>query len=409
MATNYNNAMNDEFLGLLTDETDPETGVTTYTKPKPPAVAPTLPSPAGGTASAPAPAAPAPVSSTGTQPTPNAQLPSNAVAPLPAGQNASTASTGTTSLGSQGFVDAKLQNAELGTTHKYVGGRYLIAHNGDIDGMLKLPEFAGWTRTGKNSVKAPGANGSTYDVINANGKIQWTATAGPAWDKNGIAGVNSLGVNSSMKNDGIKGNYAAANAKASDAARAAGTSTFGYAGTAGGGASGTGGGGIGGGGYGGAVDDAIARLLARGESPVTRETVAAQYDPAAAAIERSSRQSQSAAAERAAFQGTSVGGAGGALDAEQNKIREAAGQDQGQLMSSLITGELQAKRAEVVNAIGFAQGSQKIELQRRLAAYDRELERERLRQQAGQFDADFGLRKAESTYDRSHPPTPVPA
>jgi hypothetical protein len=129
----------------------------------------------------------------------------------------------------QGFVQSKVADPSLGTTNKYQGGRYLQQHPGDVEGLLKQPGFEGWTQAGADKITGPG--GSTYDVRNANGAVQWTAISGPAWDKNGVAGVNSLGVNSGMAKDGIKGNYAAANAKASDAAGAAGTSRFGYAGS----------------------------------------------------------------------------------------------------------------------------------------------------------------------------------
>ncbi len=149
-----------------------------------------------------------------------------------------------------GAVKSKLNDPTQGTTHKYQGLRWLQEHPGDIQGMLQLPGFEGWTQTKDDSVH--GAGGSTYDLINGDGSMQWTATSGPAWDKNGIPGVNSLGVNSSMAKDGIKGNYAAANTAAANAAAAAGKPTYGYAHSPNGVAPGQGGQGGGyGGGYGG--------------------------------------------------------------------------------------------------------------------------------------------------------------
>lgn len=126
----------------------------------------------------------------------------------------------------QGYVQNKVTNDTLGTSHKYVGGRILAA-GGGLGDVLHDPMFAGWTQVGPDKIKGPG--GSVYDVRNANGAVQWTAISGPAWDRNGIAGVNSLGVNSSLAKNGIKGDYQAANAAAASANHAAGKSTFGYA------------------------------------------------------------------------------------------------------------------------------------------------------------------------------------
>jgi hypothetical protein len=174
------------------------TGPTTYNTPAPPVTAPQVP-----------------------PPTPYA---GNPYVGTPANSNM------------QGFVQGKLGDPSLGTTHKYQGGRYLQQHPGDVAGLIQQPGFAGWQQVGPDKVRGVGNDGipgndddSVYDVRNANGAVQWTAISGPAWDRNGIAGVNSLGVSSALKNNGIRGDYAAANTAAADAARAAGTSTYGYA------------------------------------------------------------------------------------------------------------------------------------------------------------------------------------
>ena len=125
--------------------------------------------------------------------------------------------------------------------------------------------------------------------------------------------------------------------------------------------------------------------------PSHATAVAAQYDPLAAQSQRAAGEARAAAAERAAFEGTNVGGAGGAFDASVNSINERAGQAQSALMANLITGELTQRRADVVNAIGFAQGEQKMRLQAQLAALDRELERQRMAQQNQQYLDDLGF------------------
>lgn len=136
-----------------------------------------------------------------------------------------------------GVDPAKWYDQTKGTSNKYTG-LGVLSGGGSIADILHHPQFAGWSQVGSDKVKGP--DGSVYDVKNGpTGQPQWTAVSGPAWDLNGIPGVNSLGVNSSMAHDGIKGNYAAANTAAADAAKAAGHSTFGYATSPGGGSAST--------------------------------------------------------------------------------------------------------------------------------------------------------------------------
>lgn len=130
----------------------------------------------------------------------------------------------------------------------------------------------------------------------------------------------------------------------------------------------------------------IQRLLARGNTPVTEESVAGQYQPVANQYTRGADEAKRAAAERAAFQGTSVGGAGGSLDAENNSINEDLAGKKANTMGTLMGQELQARRADVVNALTFAQGEEKNQLTLQLAEIDRKLRQQGLDLQNKQID-----------------------
>src|SRR5688572_2449816 len=93
----------------------------------------------------------------------------------------------------QGFDARKLADPRLGTSHKYVGGRYLQQNPGNIGGMLQLPEFAGWTQISGDKIRSP--EGSIYDVRNSNGAVQWVyISGGPRGPRNdGIPGNDPHG------------------------------------------------------------------------------------------------------------------------------------------------------------------------------------------------------------------------
>lgn len=112
----------------------------------------------------------------------------------------------------QGFRTTNGQIDPLGTTHKYIGGQYLQAHPGDIAGMLRIPQFQGWTQISGDKIRSP--EGSIYDVRNSNGSVQWQyISGGPAGTRNdGIPGNDPHGGHSSVSandprlHDGIRGN-----------------------------------------------------------------------------------------------------------------------------------------------------------------------------------------------------------
>lgn len=158
-----------------------------------------------------------------------------------------------------------------------------------------------------------------------------------------------------------------------------------------------------GGGYSDTIRRMIEQLLARGSAPVTGDdpSIRAQFDPVSASLQRGGQRSKAAAAERAAFQGTSVGGAGGGLDAEQASIDEGVGNQQGQLMFQFVGDEIAARRQDVMNALQFAQGEEKMALEQQLAQMNDAIERLRLSQQNSQFYDEFGRRLGQDAYDRN--------
>lgn len=143
---------------------------------------------------------------------------------------------------------------------------------------------------------------------------------------------------------------------------------------------------------------AILRLLGRGEKPVTRADVEEQYAPAASIAAKNALLAKNSAAERQAFQGSSFGGAGGALDAEQNSITEDLAQNQAGLMAGLIGDEMAARRADVVNALQFAQGEDRLKLQYQLAQMDDQIRRQQLSQQNQQFYDEMGYNIGRDDY-----------
>mgnify|MGYP001611269443 CR=1 FL=1 len=151
------------------------------------------------------------------------------------------------------------------------------------------------------------------------------------------------------------------------------------------------------------VRQAILELLQRGRTPVGTQDVIGQYAPLARLMERNAQQTRGAAAERLAFQGVNRGGAGGPLDAEVNSINERLGEQQQGLMASLLGQEIQARRGDLTNALQFAQGSERMQLQLQLSQLDNELRRFGMGQQNRQFydnlQSDIAWREAQLNRD----------
>lgn len=157
------------------------------------------------------------------------------------------------------------------------------------------------------------------------------------------------------------------------------------------------GGGSGSGGRGAYSDEIykqIMALLERGNKPVTADDPAlnAQFAPVSATMQRANERAKLAAAERAAFQGVSHGGAGGALDAQHASMDENLALGEANIMSQMTTDELVRRRQDVVNALGFAQGEEARKLQLQLAQMDDAIKRAQLAQQDKHFNADLSYR-----------------
>lgn len=143
------------------------------------------------------------------------------------------------------------------------------------------------------------------------------------------------------------------------------------------------------------MHDEIARLLAKGHQPVTYDDVAAQYEPLRVQYQREEEAANRQNAEAAAFQGTNVGGAGGPLDAERNSLHEELAQKEGTALASQMHDEIAARRADIVNALQFAQGDQKIQLQKELQDTDAQLRQRALDLQKYGIDTDAVLRQRQ--------------
>lgn len=148
------------------------------------------------------------------------------------------------------------------------------------------------------------------------------------------------------------------------------------------------------------IRDAIYRLLEEGFKPVNPNSpdFQARYAPVSASLQRGAQRAKDAAAERLAFQGANIGGAGGALDAESNKIMENLALGEGQLTAQLVTDDLEAQREQVYNALQFAQGEERMALQAMLSQLDNELRRYGIDTQNQQFYDDLGYRIGRDEY-----------
>lgn len=141
-----------------------------------------------------------------------------------------------------------------------------------------------------------------------------------------------------------------------------------------------------------AVHDAIMRLLARGEKPVTEGDVQDQFAPVSRQYDRGAQHSREQSAERLAQQGLNLGGSGGQLDTEVNSINEKNTEAKGGLMAQLVTQELQGRRQDVANALQLAQGEEKTALSLELAQIDKEIRQASLgiqQQQVGNQQQQF--------------------
>lgn len=204
----------------------------------------------------------------------------------------------------------------------------------------------------KNFLVSSGYGAKGYKQGGKKGDMIYDPTDNHSYDAVHAAGIN--GGDAFQKFDPQAASYAAATGGANGA---------GAAGAAG---------------YPAGVGDAIQKLLLRGfTTPSDSDpSIAAQFAPQARAIQRGADRTRQAAAERAAASGNLVGGAGsGSFDANVNAINEDAGEQQGGAMGKLIASEVMGRREDIMHALEFAQGEEKMALQAQLAQADNELRR----------------------------------
>lgn len=139
---------------------------------------------------------------------------------------------------------------------------------------------------------------------------------------------------------------------------------------------------------GGSVNEAIQRLLARGEAPVNADdaNIAGPTNAYRAQVDTAQRRSRAMLAERATAEGLNSGGEGsGYFDSALQGQMEQGGKDTASFQANLMINEIQARRQDVVNALQFAQGEEKMALEKQLAMMDDEIRRLSLSQQNSQF------------------------
>lgn len=140
------------------------------------------------------------------------------------------------------------------------------------------------------------------------------------------------------------------------------------------------------------VTAAIKRLLDRGFTTPSEADpeIAAQLAPQYHAIDRGAQRTRQASAERAAQSGALVGGEGGGFDSAVTGIMEGAASQKAGAAGKVIGDEVAGRRQDVVNALQFAQGEEKMRLEKQLADMDAEIKRQGLSQQNQQFYDNYG-------------------
>lgn len=219
-------------------------------------------------------------------------------------------------------------------------------------------ELAGWGVSRISGDKYRLKNGQEVDTVGdfggTNSMGQWTISGGKQ-------GENGQGVN--WGGGGGGGGQVASNGQAVSPA-----ASNGY------------------GAYSNDIHSAISSLLKRGQSPVTEADMMDQFAPADRQLQRGAQRTREQSAERMAQEGINNGGSGGALDTEVNSINEHLGESEGSLMAKLMGDEMTARRQDVINALQFAQGEDKMALQMELAQIDKELRQQQLGLQSKGLD-----------------------
>lgn len=153
----------------------------------------------------------------------------------------------------------------------------------------------------------------------------------------------------------------------------------------------------------GPVAEAIMRLLGRGEARIDPNdpNIAGPTAAFRGEVERAGRRSRNAMAERAAAEGLNYGGSGsGSFDSAIQSELESEGMRTGQYRAQLQVQEIAARRQDVVNALQFAQGQEKLALEQYLAQLNDQLQRAQMGQQNQQFYDQFSYNIGRDNADR---------
>ena len=139
------------------------------------------------------------------------------------------------------------------------------------------------------------------------------------------------------------------------------------------------------------IQDSIQKLLTRGFTPVSENDpeIRAQFQPTANVLERGARRSREEQAETAGLSRarTSAARAGRSM-ASSSRFANRRRSQEGQLMAAAHwQANSQARRQDVTNALGFAQGEDRIRLQAQQTQIDAELRRLALALQEKGIDA----------------------
>lgn len=272
----------------------------------------------------------------------------------------------------EGYDQTKLADPNLGTSHKYVGGR-ILQSGGTIDDVLADPKFAGWQKVSADKIKGP--DGGVYDLTRDLGganAAQWTKVGGPGWE-----GVGD-------------GTHERADARAAAAAAQGGAA-----------------GGAAGSDWQNQVRAMLMQQMQGYAKPVSMDDPGIQGEMAAQerTLERGRQDRRAAMAERMAASGQNSGGAGsGAMESEIAAGYEDKGAAKTGLQAQLYSRELSARRDKMMQSLqlalqtGDAESARSLQLQ--MAQMDDEMRRLGLNQQKSQWDDSYGLQTQDAAYQR---------
>lgn len=273
------------------------------------------------------------------------------------------APTATPALTGQGLIDAFWSQVTQ-------QGRQSLTPQ-ELDQILANPQMAGITRLGPDKVQLP--NGQIVDVIGDVGgrnSVEWSISGGQPGQNGqpmsvgGAGGVGLPGAGAS----GMAGSAASSSSSTSGVDPQLQQ----------------------------ALRDQLLKIMGQGQPSIGDPTLAPQSAAYAAARNRGAQNERAALAERAAFTGLNSGGQGsGAFDTGIQGIQENAGQDIAANDASLVGQEVQARRAQLMQALDLANAvgarTEATALQRELASMDNQYRYSALNENARQSNNQLGF------------------